>query len=146
VTEGRQERSSPRAFVRSSHDKRIDLFEVGEASTVRPVRLRNRACRLREEGHSNCLIGLRSRRDSDLQSNKRRHPNFDRVSLTSDCNGQDVFLRSPRDFEASAYSAAVIAPPDLGSVRKARVLRGSTLRFDRANIDVPSPDDRRAVG
>jgi hypothetical protein len=38
LTEGRQERSSPRAFVRSSHDKRIDLFEVGEASTVRPAR------------------------------------------------------------------------------------------------------------
>ena len=30
LTEGRQQRSSPRAFVRSSHNKRIDLFEVGE--------------------------------------------------------------------------------------------------------------------
>ena len=39
MTEGRQERGSPRAFVRSSHDQRIDLFEVGEASTVRPAHL-----------------------------------------------------------------------------------------------------------
>ena len=38
LAEGRQERSSPRAFVRSSHDERIDLFEVGEASTVRSAR------------------------------------------------------------------------------------------------------------
>ena len=91
MTEGRQERSSPRAFVRSSHDKRIDLFEVDEASTVRSGSLRNRACRLREEGHSNCLIGVRSRRDSDVQINQRRQPKFDWVSLTSSCTGQDVF-------------------------------------------------------
>ena len=43
MTEGRQERSSRMAFVRSSHDKRISLFEVGEASIVRPARCAIRA-------------------------------------------------------------------------------------------------------
>jgi hypothetical protein len=37
-----------------------------------------------------CLIGVRSRRDSDLQIDQRRPPKFDGVSLTSGRTGQDV--------------------------------------------------------
>ena len=118
--------------MRSSHDKRIDLFEVGEASTARPAR-----CATARVGHGKKVTVtacVPSRRDSDLQINQRRQSNFDWVSFTSGCTGQDFFLRSPRDFEASAYSAAMTAPPDLGSVREARVLRDSRQRFDRATL------------
>ena len=52
------------------------------------------------------------RRDSDLQINQRRQPKFDWVSFTGWLHRPRCFLRSPCNFEASAYLAAMIAPPD----------------------------------